>query len=104
MDAIPIDRQSSAMDDVRWTSDGRNAADLSNPVSGGVIVDDKQAKYEEKKALVEEEVKRMNQLPARSTYVAHRMRVLSKVLQLLSVQRSASEEVELELLFSGLSL
>ncbi|CAM8914436.1 unnamed protein product [Rhodiola kirilowii] len=35
---------------------------------------------------MEEEVKRMNQLPARSTYVAHRMRILSKVLQLLCVQ------------------
>ncbi|GKV42516.1 hypothetical protein SLEP1_g49911 [Rubroshorea leprosula] len=49
-------------------------------------------------------MKRMSQLPANSTYVTHRLRVLNKILQLLSIQRTASQEDELELLFAGLSL
>ncbi|EOY12800.1 hypothetical protein QQP08_021235 [Theobroma cacao] len=60
--------------------------------------------YEEKSAAVHEEMKRMNRLPATSTYVTHRLRVLNKILQLLSIQRTASQEEELELLFAGLSL
>ncbi|KAI5333320.1 hypothetical protein L3X38_023451 [Prunus dulcis] len=58
----------------------------------------------EKEASVHEEMKRMQKLPANSTYVTHRLRVLNKILQLLSIQRSASQEQELELLFAGLSL
>lgn len=94
-----------------------------------LVVDNKQSKYEEKKALFENELKRMTQLPSHSTYVLHRIRVLNKLFYLLSLQvelvaflllislidfsiycslflfqRSASEEVELELLFAGLSL
>uniref|UniRef100_A0A7N0VEH2 Uncharacterized protein n=1 Tax=Kalanchoe fedtschenkoi TaxID=63787 RepID=A0A7N0VEH2_KALFE len=81
----------------------------SNPGSVvGLVEDDDsspQVKYEEKKAQVEEEIRRMNQLPSRSAYAAHRMRVLSKVLQLLCVQqRSAAEEAQLEDLFAKLSL
>ncbi|XP_022717975.1 uncharacterized protein LOC111276497 [Durio zibethinus] len=64
----------------------------------------KQMGYEEKTAAVHEEMKRMNRLPATSTYVTHRLRVLNKILQLLSIQRTASQEEELELLFAGLSL
>ncbi|XP_040965012.1 uncharacterized protein [Gossypium hirsutum] len=60
--------------------------------------------YEEKTVAVHEEMKRMNRLPATSSYVTHRMRVLNKILQLLSIQRTASQEEELELLFAGLSL
>ncbi|XP_028127553.1 uncharacterized protein LOC114324028 isoform X4 [Camellia sinensis] len=41
---------------------------------------------EEKKAAVHEEMKRMNKLPANSTYATHRLRVLNKILQLLSIQ------------------
>ncbi|KAL5057541.1 hypothetical protein RYX36_029145 [Vicia faba] len=59
---------------------------------------------ERKQAVVQEEVRRMNQLPTNSTYVAHRLKVLNKVLQLMSVQRTVSQEKELELLFAGLSL
>ncbi|CAL5192006.1 unnamed protein product [Lathyrus oleraceus] len=59
---------------------------------------------ERKQAVVQEEIWRMNQLPAKSTYVAHRLRVLNKILQLMSVQRTVSQEKELELLFAGLSL
>ncbi|KAK6946774.1 hypothetical protein RJ641_000247 [Dillenia turbinata] len=44
---------------------------------------------EEKKVAVHEEIKRMNQLPANSTYATHRLR------------RTASQDEELELLFAG---
>ncbi|GMI85311.1 hypothetical protein HRI_002200400 [Hibiscus trionum] len=64
----------------------------------------KQMGYEEKTAAVHEEMKRMNRLPATSSYVTHRMLVLNKILQLLSIQRTASQEEELESLFAGLSL
>ncbi|XVF78088.1 hypothetical protein PTKIN_Ptkin14bG0100500 [Pterospermum kingtungense] len=49
----------------------------------------KQMGYEEKTAAAHEEMKRMNQLPATSTYVTHRLRVLNKILQLLSIQIEA---------------
>ncbi|KAI3780013.1 hypothetical protein L2E82_09838 [Cichorium intybus] len=41
---------------------------------------------EEKKAAVHEEIKKVNQLPAHNTYATHRIWVLNKILQLLSVQ------------------
>ncbi|WJX81778.1 hypothetical protein P8452_64621 [Trifolium repens] len=59
---------------------------------------------ERKQAVVQEEIRKMYQLPANSTYVAHRLKVLNKILQLMSVQRTVSQEKELELLFAGLSL
>ncbi|KAK9072322.1 hypothetical protein SSX86_008755 [Deinandra increscens subsp. villosa] len=59
---------------------------------------------EEKKAAVHEELKKVNRLPAHSTYATHRMKVLNKILQLLSVQRTMSQDEELELLFAGLSI
>lgn len=40
----------------------------------------------EKEASVHEEVKRLQKLPTNSTYVTHRLRVLNKILQLLSIQ------------------
>ena len=40
----------------------------------------------EQEASVHEEVKRMQRLPANSSYVTHRLRVLNKILQLLSIQ------------------
>ncbi|KAK1360036.1 Translation initiation factor IF-2 like [Heracleum sosnowskyi] len=64
----------------------------------------KQLGFEEKKAAVNEEMRRLNQLPSNSTYVVHRSRVLSKIMQLLSAQRTKSQDEELELLFAGLSL
>ncbi|KAF7836770.1 uncharacterized protein G2W53_011629 [Senna tora] len=64
----------------------------------------KQMWSEQKQAAVHEEIRRMSQLPARSTYVSHRLRVLNKILQLISIQRTAAQEEELELLFAGLSL
>ncbi|GLT62512.1 hypothetical protein SLA2020_351460 [Shorea laevis] len=64
----------------------------------------KQMGYEEKKAVVHEEMKRMKRLPVNSTYATHRVRVLNKILQLLAIQRTATQDEELELLFAGLSL
>ncbi|KAI3737515.1 hypothetical protein L2E82_27519 [Cichorium intybus] len=61
----------------------------------------KQMGSEEKNAAVHEEIKKVNQLPAHSTYATHRIRVLNKILQLLSVQRTTSQDKELELLFAG---
>ncbi|KAF8023992.1 hypothetical protein BT93_F1251 [Corymbia citriodora subsp. variegata] len=60
--------------------------------------------FDQKKVAVQKEMKRMNQLPANSTYATHRLKVLNKVLQLLTVQRTASQDEELELLFASLSL
>ncbi|KAJ7965665.1 Translation initiation factor IF-2 like [Quillaja saponaria] len=57
-----------------------------------------------KETEVHEEIKRMNQLPANSTYATHRLRVLNKILKLMSTQRTAAQDEELELLFAGLSL
>ncbi|KAI3441561.1 uncharacterized protein J3R85_002154 [Psidium guajava] len=60
--------------------------------------------FDEKKVAVDMEMKRMNQLPANSTYATHRLKVLNKVLQLMKIQRTASQDEELELLFASLSL
>ncbi|MBA0769240.1 hypothetical protein Gotri_017989 [Gossypium trilobum] len=81
----------------------------------------KQMGYEEKTITVREEMKILNQLPTTNSYVTHRMCVLNKILQLLSIQFCegkgfddllpsclcqiiALQEEELELLFGGLSL
>ncbi|KAL0001106.1 hypothetical protein SO802_014887 [Lithocarpus litseifolius] len=48
----------------------------------------KQVGYEEKTAAVHDEMKRMNRLPANSTYATHRLRVLNKIQQLMSIQSS----------------
>ncbi|KAJ9567981.1 hypothetical protein OSB04_003947 [Centaurea solstitialis] len=64
----------------------------------------KQIGCQEKMSAVHEEIKKVNQLPAHSSYATHRMRVLNKILQLLSVQRTTSQDEELELLFAGLSI
>ncbi|XP_022139403.1 uncharacterized protein LOC111010342 [Momordica charantia] len=64
----------------------------------------KQMGHEETTVTVHQEMKRVQQLPSNSAYATHRFRVLNKILQLLSIQRTASQEEELELLFAGLSL
>ncbi|KAI3457507.1 hypothetical protein Pfo_014170 [Paulownia fortunei] len=64
----------------------------------------KQMGDEEKAAAVKEEMKRMQRLPPNSRYASHRLRVLKKIQQLLSLQRTKSQDEELELLFSGLHL
>ena len=60
---------------------------------GGEAVDSqkqwKQMKDDERKGAVQEEMKRMNQLPTNSSYATHRLRVLNKILQLMSLQVGA---------------
>ncbi|XP_010278393.1 PREDICTED: uncharacterized protein LOC104612616 [Nelumbo nucifera] len=90
------------VDDIK----GNSALDLAkeNRVSAQTTDRWKQMGCEEKKAAVHAEMKRVNQLPANSSYATHRLRVLNKVLQLMSIQRTRSQDEELELLFAGLSL
>ncbi|OVA20199.1 hypothetical protein BVC80_155g9 [Macleaya cordata] len=64
----------------------------------------KQMGCEEKRAAVQAEIKRVNKLPPNSSYASHRMRVLNKVLELMSMKRTMSQDEELELLFAGLSI
>ncbi|KAL1537756.1 hypothetical protein AAHA92_30241 [Salvia divinorum] len=64
----------------------------------------KQMGNDEKKALLNEEMKKMQRLPPNSSYASHRLRVLNKIHQLLSLQRTSSQDEELELLFSGLRI
>ncbi|XP_042519230.1 uncharacterized protein LOC122093028 [Macadamia integrifolia] len=59
---------------------------------------------DEKMMVVQAEMKRVDKLPISSSYATHRKRVLNKVLQLMSIQRSNAQEEELDLLFAGLSL
>ena len=63
------------------------------------------ANNEDKKAAIHAEIERVNLLPSNSSYAVHRMRVLNKILNLVSVQhRTISQDEELELLFASLSL
>ncbi|KAG6392054.1 hypothetical protein SASPL_146260 [Salvia splendens] len=64
----------------------------------------KQMGNDEKKARLNEEMKKMQRLPPNSSYASHRLRVLNKIHQLLSLQRTSSQDEELELLFSGLHI
>ncbi|KAL3508618.1 hypothetical protein ACH5RR_028019 [Cinchona calisaya] len=56
-----------------------------------------------KKEAVREEISRFNKRPSNSSYANHRLRVLNKILSLLSLQRTTSQDEELELLFAGIS-
>ncbi|KAM0952425.1 hypothetical protein DsansV1_C03g0036271 [Dioscorea sansibarensis] len=62
------------------------------------------ARNDAKKSAIHAEIARVNQLPPNSGYAVHRMRVLNKILQLMSIERTRSQDEELELLFAGLSL
>ncbi|EPS70102.1 hypothetical protein M569_04660, partial [Genlisea aurea] len=64
-------------------------------------------------AAVDEEMRKMKLLPPNSSYASHRIRVLNKIRQLLIIQAcdpppkklgTASQDEELEFLFSGLHL
>ncbi|KAG5551208.1 hypothetical protein RHGRI_009587 [Rhododendron griersonianum] len=68
-------------------------ASLTSPQAkdGGKKSVDKKA---DKKAAVDEEMKRMNKLPANSAYATHRLRVLNKVLQLLSIQEPVNDSMD----------
>nr|CAD1829261.1 unnamed protein product [Ananas comosus var. bracteatus] len=59
---------------------------------------------EDKRAAVHDEIARVNQLPSNSSYAVHRMRVLNKLLQLMSIQRTVAQDEELELLFASLNI
>ncbi|KAL8167340.1 hypothetical protein V2J09_008839 [Rumex salicifolius] len=63
----------------------------------------KETSGKEKKAAIKEELIKMLQLPATSAYAIHRRRVLNKIMHLISIQRSASEDEELELLFAQMT-
>ncbi|CAM6088804.1 unnamed protein product [Calypogeia fissa] len=61
---------------------------------------------QKKLRVVQAEVDRMKLLPPSSAYAIHRLRVLNKMTQILSVapeKRSKAEVDELEQLFAGLS-
>ncbi|VYS57269.1 unnamed protein product [Arabidopsis thaliana] len=58
---------------------------------------------DEKSSVIQEEIKRVCKLPSNSVYAVHRLKVLNKINDLLSVQRTLSQEKELELLFTQLS-
>ncbi|XP_039140024.1 uncharacterized protein LOC120277303 [Dioscorea cayenensis subsp. rotundata] len=64
----------------------------------------KQERNDTKKSAIHAEIARVNQLPPNSSYAVHRMRVLNKILHLMAIERSRSQDEELELLFAGLSL
>ncbi|KAL2472846.1 uncharacterized protein Fot_48582 [Forsythia ovata] len=87
-------------------SNALNSVPTQNPSGTGVNKNVwKQMGNEEKKtAAVNEEMSRLNRLPANSSYASHRLRVLNKILQLLSIQRTTSQDEELELLFAGLHI
>jgi len=57
----------------------------------------------QKSALVQAEVQRLKLLPPSSAYVIHRLKVLNKMLQLLSKVRTNTEAEELEALFAKLA-
>lgn len=46
----------------------------------------KQMGHEEATVAVNEEMRRVQKLPSNSTYATHRLRVLNKIMQLLSIQ------------------
>ncbi|RDY10687.1 hypothetical protein CR513_04757, partial [Mucuna pruriens] len=84
--------------DFRGKVDSLDHLEGSNPLdqmmeSGAINQPEpqKQIWCEKKQAAVHEEIGRINQLPANSTYVTHRRK------------RNVSQEQELELLFAGLS-
>ncbi|XP_072957178.1 uncharacterized protein [Typha angustifolia] len=78
--------------------------DGPNPTQDEITSKCIRMQQDDKKAAVHAEIARVNQLPSNSSYAVHRMRVLHKLLHLMSIQMSASQEEELELLFASLSL
>ncbi|CAA7394677.1 unnamed protein product [Spirodela intermedia] len=79
-----------------------------NSNSGGLPLGLEKAKEAQsevqRRAAVHAELERVNQLPANSSYAVHRMKVLNKLLHLMSIKRTTTQDEELELLFAGLSL
>ncbi|MED6162506.1 hypothetical protein PIB30_071077 [Stylosanthes scabra] len=91
--------------DMLYQKEGGNSLDQMMDIEAiGQPEPPKSTWCEKKQAAVCEEMTRMSQLPANSSYVVHRRRVLNKILQLTTMQRTVSQEEELEQLFTGLSL
>lgn len=67
---------------------GKNAHDLTKESTVGTQATDQwtQIWNQEKRAAVQAEMNRVKELPAKSSYAMHRIRVLNKVLQLMSIQ------------------
>uniref|UniRef100_A0A0A9GRT2 Uncharacterized protein n=1 Tax=Arundo donax TaxID=35708 RepID=A0A0A9GRT2_ARUDO len=58
----------------------------------------------DREAPIDAEIARVNKLPSCSSYAIHRMKVLNKLCHLMSMKRTTSQDEELELLFSSLSI
>ncbi|KAI4966396.1 hypothetical protein ZWY2020_008236 [Hordeum vulgare] len=58
----------------------------------------------DREAAIHAEMTRVNKLPANSSYAIHRIKVLNKLRHLISIKRTTSQDEELELLFSSLSI
>ncbi|KAJ3674925.1 hypothetical protein LUZ60_005541 [Juncus effusus] len=65
----------------------------------------KESEQEKKRGAVDAEMARVSGLPVNSSYAIHRIKVLKKLLHLMSIERrSMSQDEELELLFASLSI
>ncbi|KAI0505093.1 hypothetical protein KFK09_016050 [Dendrobium nobile] len=85
--------------------DGYNIHGHDLERSQGIGLGSNSVSSEEKNAAVHDEIERVNRLPSNSSYALHRLRVLNKILNLMSVQqRNSLQDEELELLFASLSL
>uniref|UniRef100_A0A0A9GV03 Uncharacterized protein n=1 Tax=Arundo donax TaxID=35708 RepID=A0A0A9GV03_ARUDO len=58
----------------------------------------------DREVAIDAEIARVNKLPSYSSYAIHRMKVLNKLRHLMSIKRTTSQDEELELLFSSLSI
>ncbi|KAG0548715.1 hypothetical protein BDA96_01G190800 [Sorghum bicolor] len=77
---------------------GSTAALATNPSAANG------AQKGDREAAINAEIARVNNLPARSSYAIHRMKVLNKLRHLMSIKRTTSQDEELELLFASLSI
>lgn len=80
MDALNYAQGCSVLDVTMEDTNGTTGDQLKNQ-----LLD-----FEAKKGAVHDEMNRMKQLPTNSTYVSHRLRVLHKILQLMSAQVCAN--------------
>ncbi|KAJ3698272.1 hypothetical protein LUZ61_001977 [Rhynchospora tenuis] len=81
-----------------------DSSDVSREANSKLETNLTKPQLEEKRSAVHAELARVTRLPSNSSYAIHRSRVLHKLLHLLSIQRTVSQDEELELLFASLSL
>ena len=88
------------MDDETFTAGSMDIDDQPPPVANQELI------LQQKKAAVEAELCRLEQLPPHSSHVIHRKRVAHKVLELLGKgqERTKEESDELSSLLGSLSL